>query len=128
MNNDLFFSSKTDDWAKKPGTMVTSGAFKLSKVTIIENEKSNIMIKDTHAKEIDDWCYDSARKEGDVEVVVTPTGAYVLYYIGEYDQTYREYTSDREMRAEDFDVWEEESLKAYTGKEGAFMGFGNKGL
>lgn len=34
------YVSKTDDWAKKPGTMVTSGAFKISKTMFDENQKT----------------------------------------------------------------------------------------
>lgn len=85
-----------------------------------------IMLRDSYDKAINDWCYDSARKAGDVEVIKTPTSAYVIYYVGEYSQTYREYTVDRDLRAEDFNAWEEEKLTAYTGKEGPFIGFGNK--
>ena len=33
------YVSKSDDWAKKPGTMVTSGPFKLSKTKFAVNEK-----------------------------------------------------------------------------------------
>lgn len=33
------YVSKSDDWAKKPGTMVTSGPFKLSKTKFAEDEK-----------------------------------------------------------------------------------------
>lgn len=47
------YVSKTDDWAKKPGTMVTSGPFKLSKVTIVEDQESSVMIKDTHGTDKD---------------------------------------------------------------------------
>ncbi|MBE6621254.1 MAG: hypothetical protein E7625_07850 [Ruminococcaceae bacterium] len=34
------YVTKSDDWAKKPGTMVTSGPFKLSKIKFVENEKT----------------------------------------------------------------------------------------
>ncbi len=34
------YVTKSDDWAKKPGTMVTSGPFKLSKIKFVESEKT----------------------------------------------------------------------------------------
>ena len=41
------YVTKSDDWAKKPGTMVTSGAFKISKLMFDENDR--VTYKDTHA-------------------------------------------------------------------------------
>lgn len=41
------YVSKGDDWAKKPGTMVTSGAFKISKTMFEENER--VKYTDTHS-------------------------------------------------------------------------------
>ena len=38
------YVTKTDDWAKKPGTMVTSGPFKISKTVFTEN--SNVRYSD----------------------------------------------------------------------------------
>lgn len=85
-----------------------------------------LVIQDVYDKNINNWCYDPARQPGDAEVVTTPSGAYVLYYVGEYAQTYRHYAVDRDMRADDFEAWEEKSVAEYVGKEGAFVGFGNK--
>lgn len=41
------YVSKTEDWAKKPGTMVTSGAFKLGKTVL--NEEGSVSWLDKHA-------------------------------------------------------------------------------
>jgi ABC-type oligopeptide transport system substrate-binding subunit len=47
------YVSKTDDWAKKPGTMVTSGAFKLGKLYINKKEDTKVTYYDSTAKEYD---------------------------------------------------------------------------
>ena len=87
-----------------------------------------LVVQDVYDKAINDWCYDPARQPGDAEVVVTPSGAYVIYFVGEYGQSYRHYTVDRDLRADNFKSWEEEAVAAYEGKAGAFVGFADKNM
>ena len=54
------YVSKTDDWAKKPGTMVTSGPFKLSKVMFTPTGKT---YQDTHATDASGAPLDYTKKE-----------------------------------------------------------------
>lgn len=121
--------SVIEQW--KDGEMTEESFAKLADTYNISNVTADgglmeIVIKDAYDSAVDDWCYDPARQPGDVGVVTTASSAYALYYIGEYDQTYKQYTVDRDLRAEKFDAWEEDNLAKYVGEEAAFLGFGNK--
>ena len=54
------YVTKTDDWAKKPGTMVTSGAFKISKTMFEENDK--VKYSDIHGTDETGMPYTSERR------------------------------------------------------------------
>ena len=55
------YVSKTDDWAKKPGTMVTSGPFKISKTMFEENDK--IKFSDIHGTDDTGEPYSAERRQ-----------------------------------------------------------------
>ena len=55
------YVTKGEDWAKKPGTMVTSGAFKLSKTLF--DQKKGTTYTDVHATDAEGNALESARKE-----------------------------------------------------------------
>ncbi len=54
------YVTKTDDWAKKPGTMVTSGPFKISKTLLSE---TSTKYTDTHAMQADGTYYFLDKKD-----------------------------------------------------------------
>lgn len=49
--------------------------------------------------EFEDWCFDSARKTGDCEIIETTYGYHVMYFVGEAE-SYYEYTTDNYIRSE----------------------------
>ena len=53
----------------------------------------------------EDWCYDAARKAGDVEIIETEYGYHIMYFVGDSEQTYRNYLIQETMRAEDTQEW-----------------------
>ena len=53
----------------------------------------------------EDWCYDAARKAGDVEIIETEYGYHIMYFVGNSEQTYRNYLIQETMRAEDTQEW-----------------------
>ena len=53
----------------------------------------------------EDWCYDAARKAGDVEIIETEYGYHIMYFVGNTEQTYRNYLIQETMRAEDTQEW-----------------------
>lgn len=49
--------------------------------------------------EFEDWCFDSARKPGDVEIIETSYGYHLMYFVGEAE-TYYDYAVDSSVRNE----------------------------
>ncbi len=52
-----------------------------------------------------DWCFDSARKPGDVGVVQTDYGYHLIYFVGQDEMTYRDYMIDNTLRSNDMTKW-----------------------
>ena len=58
------------------------------------------VIKGQMTDEFEDWCFDSARKVGDVEVIKTSYGYHVMYFCGEAEEYY-DYVIDLSIRSEE---------------------------
>ncbi len=58
------------------------------------------------------WSIDDARKKGDTDLVESPYGYHVMYYVGDSDMTYRDYLISEDMRAEDQEKWYNEICDA----------------
>lgn len=65
-----------------------------------------------------DWCFDSNRKSGDTGIVETTYGFHVMYFVGNTNQTYRDYLIESELRTADADKWYNELLDAVTLTDG----------
>lgn len=52
-----------------------------------------------------DWCFDESRMPGDTGVVETNYGYHVMYFVGDADQTYRDYLIENNLRSSDLDEW-----------------------
>ena len=53
-----------------------------------------------------DWCFDAARKSGDVGIVQTDYGYHVVYFVGYSDTTYQSYLVENALRENDYTAWE----------------------
>ncbi len=53
----------------------------------------------------EEWCYDSQRKVGDFGLVQTVYGWHIMYYVGESQQTYRDYLITEDLRMEELMQW-----------------------
>ncbi|MBR7081200.1 MAG: hypothetical protein IKI49_00605 [Oscillospiraceae bacterium] len=104
----------------KDGEM-TEDAFAYLAQTYNANDNSgglvSVMQKGAYNEAVEKWCFDSARKEGDTAVIDTPQGSYVLYFIEEYSQNYRQYIADSALRSEEFNAMEQEAIVPYTVKK-----------
>ena len=49
--------------------------------------------------EFEDWCFDSARKPGDCDIIETTYGYHLMYFVGE-GESYYEYAVDTAIRDE----------------------------
>lgn len=54
-----------------------------------------------------DWSIDPSRKEGDVEIVESPYGYHVMYFVGFSELTYRDSMIVNEMKTADQEEWYE---------------------
>lgn len=51
--------------------------------------------------EFEDWCFDPARKEGDIEIIKTSYGYHIMYFVST-DEDFYTYTIDSEIRSEQY--------------------------
>lgn len=51
------------------------------------------------------WCFDENRKTGDTGIVETSYGYHVMYFVGQSDETYREYLVKNDLTSEDYTNW-----------------------
>jgi hypothetical protein len=63
--------------------------------------------------EFNDWCFDSARKTGDTDIVKTEYGYHIMYFIGT-DMLYNRYIADQAMRSSDYSTWVTNQISGYT--------------
>lgn len=57
-------------------------------------------------QQFNDWCFDSARKTGDTEVIETEYGYHVMYFVSTSDTTYRDLMIESALRTADLSAWE----------------------
>ena len=65
-----------------------------------------------------DWCFDAARKAGDTGIVETEYGYHVMYFVGDSEQTYRDYQIETDLRNQDMNTWYSDLVTAMTQTEG----------
>ena len=59
-----------------------------------------------------DWCFAEGRKAGDTGIVLSDFGYHIMYFVGEVDQTYRDYMITNVMKSDDLDKWAKETYDA----------------
>ena len=65
-------------------------------------------------EEFDAWCFNEARKPGDVGIVDTEYGSHLIYFVEVRDVTYREYMITMDLRAADSEAWFTELRDNYS--------------
>jgi len=66
----------------------------------------------------EDWCYDESRKTGDTGIVETTYGYHVMYFVGNSEQTYRDYQISNELSSADHAEWSNGIINAVTVTDG----------
>ena len=66
----------------------------------------------------ENWTFDAARKSGDTGIVESNYGYHVMYFVGDSEQTYRDYQIENELKSADLSTWYAELLDAMTETEG----------
>lgn len=70
------FKALAEQYSNDPGSASGGGVY--------ENIKSGSMVA-----EFNDWCFDSSRKAGDVEIIKTDYGYHIIYFIGDGEPSWR---------------------------------------
>lgn len=65
----------------------------------------DITPKSSYVDDFLSWSIDETRKTGDAEVVESPYGYHVMYYVGASELNYRDMMISDDMRAEDLEEW-----------------------
>lgn len=60
------------------------------------------------------WSISPDRKKGDVEIISTEYGCHIMYYVGDSEQTYRDYMITAEMTVADQQKWYDGILEPIT--------------
>lgn len=66
----------------------------------------------------EDWCYDASRKTGDTGIVESTYGYHVMYFVGDSEQTYRDYMIENALRSADVQTWYNSIIEANTLTDG----------
>ena len=51
------------------------------------------------------WCFDENRKPGDTGIVETNYGYHVMYFVGQSEETYREYLIKTDLETDAYNTW-----------------------
>lgn len=86
-----------------------------SKGGVYENVTPNQMVST-----FDAWCFDSARKAGDVEIVKTKFGYHVMYFEKKNDMPTWKYNAQQAMAGEDSKSASDKIDSKYTSKTNSF--------
>ncbi len=60
----------------------------------------------------EDWCYDADRKPGDTGIVESTYGYHIMYFVGDAEDTYRDYMIKNELRADDMEEWHKKLVES----------------
>lgn len=60
------------------------------------------------------WSIDADRKVGDVEVIESPFGYHIMYYVGDSELNYRDYMITEKLKAADQETWYDGVLETVT--------------
>ena len=74
--------------------------------------------------EFEDWCFDSARKTGDCEIIETTYGYHIMYFVGEAE-SYYETAVDSAVRSERYADFIESATEGFEVSE--LMGYDSVG-
>ncbi len=64
------------------------------------------------------WATDPKREAGDTDVIDSPYGYHVMYYVGDDELTYRDYMISNTLLSNDLEAWLNELVEAVAATEG----------
>lgn len=66
----------------------------------------NIIPSSEYVENFLNWAIDDARTPGETGIVETEYGYHVMYFVGDSEQSYRDYLITEQLRSEDLTAWE----------------------
>lgn len=85
-------TEKTDD----TGSKATGGLYE------------NIIPSSNYVENFLNWCVDDARTPGETGIVETEYGYHIMYFVGDSEESYRDYMITNQLRNEDMTAWQTE--------------------
>jgi len=67
-------------------------------------------------QEFNDWCFDTSRKTGDTDIVMTDFGAHVMYFVGQNENVWK-LDAASVLQSEDASAWFDDMSTRYTATE-----------
>lgn len=71
--------------------------------------------------EFNDWCFDAARKTGDVDIVKTTYGYHLMYFVGTDEQSFRDYMAANSLQSDAYTTWYTGVTEAVAYTQGSGM-------
>ncbi|MBQ8753095.1 MAG: peptidylprolyl isomerase, partial [Clostridia bacterium] len=68
----------------------------------------NIIPSSNYVENFLNWAIDDARTPGETGIVETEYGYHIMYFVGDSEQSYRDYMITAQLRSEDMAAWETE--------------------
>ena len=72
----------------------------------------NIIPSSNYVENFLNWAIDDARTPGETGIVETEYGYHIMYFVGDSEQSYRDYMITNQLRNEDMSAWETELTEA----------------
>lgn len=73
---------------------------------------SNIIPTSNYVENFLNWAIDDARTPGETGIVETEYGYHVMYFVGDSEETYRDYLITNTLRSEDMTEWEDSLVES----------------
>ena len=90
----------TEDSFAAPATEKTTDTGSKDNGGLYENVYPGQMVS-----AFNNWCFDSSRKPGDTGIVETNYGYHVMYFVGQSEETYREYLIKTDLETDAYNTW-----------------------
>ncbi len=72
----------------------------------------NIVPTSSYVENFLEWCIDESRQPGDTDVIESSYGYHVMYFVGDSEETYRDYLITTGLRNADITAWQNGLLEA----------------
>ena len=98
-----------DEWLAGEATEESFAALATEKSDDTGSTKNGGLYEDIcpgeMVEEFNDWIFDASRKTGDYEIVESPYGYHLIYFVSTDEVTYRNHMIEETLREDDYEAW-----------------------